>query len=176
MPEAIAGPAVSSVPPFPQTPFTVSYSPTVSNPQTTLPWTKSSPPGPSPSPSTAVQPSYTEDRPNVDRSTRFESHIFFYGTQIMVASRLAYTVGGQPATVTFDGSAPTLVDGVDQLNIQLSPNSIRRTAGLMGAASPGTRESRCRRPGWPAMPEEPAESPVDKSSSLCHCPRSVQNH
>jgi uncharacterized protein (TIGR03437 family) len=33
------------------------------------------------------------------------------------------TVGDQGATVTFDGSAPTLVDGVDQLNIQLSPST-----------------------------------------------------
>jgi uncharacterized protein (TIGR03437 family) len=33
------------------------------------------------------------------------------------------TVGGTPATVTFAGSAPGLVDGVDQLNIQLSPDT-----------------------------------------------------
>ena len=36
---------------------------------------------------------------------------------------ISVTVGGVPATVTFDGSAPALVDGVDQLNIQLSPNT-----------------------------------------------------
>jgi uncharacterized protein (TIGR03437 family) len=36
---------------------------------------------------------------------------------------ISVTVGNQPATVTFDGSAPTFVDGVDQLNIQLSPNT-----------------------------------------------------
>lgn len=33
------------------------------------------------------------------------------------------SVGGQPATVTFAGSAPTLVDGLNQLNIQLSSNT-----------------------------------------------------
>jgi uncharacterized protein (TIGR03437 family) len=33
------------------------------------------------------------------------------------------TVGGVPATVAFSGAAPTLVDGVCQLNIQLSPNT-----------------------------------------------------
>jgi len=33
------------------------------------------------------------------------------------------TVGGTAATVAFDGAAPTLVDGVMQLNIQLSPNT-----------------------------------------------------
>jgi uncharacterized protein (TIGR03437 family) len=36
---------------------------------------------------------------------------------------ISVTVGNQPATVTFDGSAPTFVDGVDQLNIHLSPNT-----------------------------------------------------
>jgi uncharacterized protein (TIGR03437 family) len=36
---------------------------------------------------------------------------------------MSVTVGNQPATVTFDGSAPTYVDGLDQLNIQLSPNT-----------------------------------------------------
>jgi len=36
---------------------------------------------------------------------------------------ITVTVGNQPATVGFDGSAPTFVDGVDQLNIQLSPNT-----------------------------------------------------
>lgn len=33
------------------------------------------------------------------------------------------TVGGVPATVAFDGAAPTFVDGVLQLNIQLSPDT-----------------------------------------------------
>ena len=36
---------------------------------------------------------------------------------------ISVTVGSQPAMVSFDGSAPTLVDGVDQLNIQLSPST-----------------------------------------------------
>jgi uncharacterized protein (TIGR03437 family) len=33
------------------------------------------------------------------------------------------TVGNVPATVTYAGSAPGFVDGVNQLNIQLSPNT-----------------------------------------------------
>lgn len=36
---------------------------------------------------------------------------------------ITVTVGNQPATVTFDGAAPTYVDGVNQLNIQLSPDT-----------------------------------------------------
>lgn len=36
---------------------------------------------------------------------------------------ISVTVGGQPAIVSFGGSAPTLVDGVDQLNIQLAANT-----------------------------------------------------
>ena len=36
---------------------------------------------------------------------------------------ISVTVGDQPATVSLDGSAPTFVDGVDQLNIQLSQNT-----------------------------------------------------
>jgi uncharacterized protein (TIGR03437 family) len=36
---------------------------------------------------------------------------------------ISVTVGKQPATVQFDGAAPTFVDGVDQLNIQISPNT-----------------------------------------------------
>jgi uncharacterized protein (TIGR03437 family) len=36
---------------------------------------------------------------------------------------ISVTVGNQPAIVSFDGSAPTFVDGVDQLNIQLSANT-----------------------------------------------------
>ncbi len=40
-----------------------------------------------------------------------------------LAQPISVTVGNQPATVSFDGSAPTFVDGVDQLNIQLSPNT-----------------------------------------------------
>lgn len=36
---------------------------------------------------------------------------------------ISVTVGNQPAVVEFDGSAPTFVDGVDQLNIQLSQNT-----------------------------------------------------
>jgi uncharacterized protein (TIGR03437 family) len=34
----------------------------------------------------------------------------------------AVTVGGQPATVTFAGAAPYMVDGVGQLNVQLANN------------------------------------------------------
>jgi uncharacterized protein (TIGR03437 family) len=40
-----------------------------------------------------------------------------------LAQNVAVTVGGQPATVAFAGGAPTLVDGVLQLNIQLSNNT-----------------------------------------------------
>jgi len=51
-------------------------------------------------------------------------------------------VGNQPATVTFDGSAPTFVDGVDQLNIQLSPNTPSGAQPVVitvgGVSSPGT--------------------------------------
>jgi uncharacterized protein (TIGR03437 family) len=36
---------------------------------------------------------------------------------------ISVTVGNQPATVSFDGSAPSFADGVDQLNIQLSPST-----------------------------------------------------
>jgi uncharacterized protein (TIGR03437 family) len=36
---------------------------------------------------------------------------------------ISVSVGGQPAAVSFDGSAPGFVDGVDQLNIQLSANT-----------------------------------------------------
>jgi uncharacterized protein (TIGR03437 family) len=57
---------------------------------------------------------------------------------------ISVEVGGPPATVTFDGSAPTLVDGVDQLNIQLSPNTpsgahpIVITIGGVSSPSSGT--------------------------------------
>jgi uncharacterized protein (TIGR03437 family) len=44
---------------------------------------------------------------------------------------ISVTVGNQAVTVTFDGSAPTLVDGVDQLNIQLSPNTPSGTQPLV---------------------------------------------
>ncbi len=36
---------------------------------------------------------------------------------------VSVTVGGRPANVIFDGAAPALVDGVDQLNVQLSPDT-----------------------------------------------------
>jgi uncharacterized protein (TIGR03437 family) len=36
---------------------------------------------------------------------------------------ISVSVGNQPATVLFDGSAPSFVDGVDQLNIRLSPST-----------------------------------------------------
>jgi uncharacterized protein (TIGR03437 family) len=55
---------------------------------------------------------------------------------------ISVTVGNQPATVTFDGAAPTFVDGVDQLNIQLSPNTpsgaqslVITVGGIAGPAS-----------------------------------------
>jgi uncharacterized protein (TIGR03437 family) len=55
---------------------------------------------------------------------------------------ISVTVGNQPATVTFDGSAPTFVDGLDQLNIQLSPNTPSGTQAVVitvgGVSSPST--------------------------------------
>jgi len=55
---------------------------------------------------------------------------------------ISVTVGNQPATVTFDGSAPTFVDGVDQLNIQLSPNTPSGAQAVVitvgGVSSPST--------------------------------------
>jgi uncharacterized protein (TIGR03437 family) len=55
---------------------------------------------------------------------------------------ISVTVGNQPATVTFDGSAPTFVDGVDQLNIQLSPNTPSGAQPVViavgGVSSPST--------------------------------------
>jgi uncharacterized protein (TIGR03437 family) len=51
-------------------------------------------------------------------------------------------VGNQAETVSFDGSAPTLVDGVNQLNIQLSPNTPSGAQPLVitvgGISSPST--------------------------------------
>jgi uncharacterized protein (TIGR03437 family) len=40
-----------------------------------------------------------------------------------LAQTVTATVGGVPAAVTFAGSAPGMVDGVMQLNLQLSPNT-----------------------------------------------------
>lgn len=40
-----------------------------------------------------------------------------------LTSAVSATVGGQPAMVTFDGSAPTFIEALDQLNIQLSPDT-----------------------------------------------------
>ncbi len=55
---------------------------------------------------------------------------------------ISVTVGDQPATVMFDGAAPTFVDGVDQLNIQLSPNTPSGAQPLVitvgGVPSPAT--------------------------------------
>ena len=55
---------------------------------------------------------------------------------------ISVTVGNQPATVTFDGSAPTFVDGLDQLNIQLSPNTPSGAQPVVitvgGVSSPST--------------------------------------
>jgi uncharacterized protein (TIGR03437 family) len=55
---------------------------------------------------------------------------------------ISVTVGNQPATVTFDGSAPAFVDGADQLNIQLSPNTPSGAQAVVitvgGIASPAS--------------------------------------
>ena len=55
---------------------------------------------------------------------------------------ISVTVGNQPATVSFDGSAPTFVDGADQLNVQLSPNTPSGAQAVVitvgGIASPAS--------------------------------------
>ncbi len=55
---------------------------------------------------------------------------------------ISVTVGNQPATVSFAGAAPTLVDGVDQINIQLSPATPSGPQPLVitmnGASSPSS--------------------------------------
>lgn len=52
------------------------------------------------------------------------------------------TVGGQPAAVQFAGSAPTYVDGLDQLNIELANNTPSGTQSVVvtvdGVMSPAT--------------------------------------
>jgi uncharacterized protein (TIGR03437 family) len=45
------------------------------------------------------------------------------GSSLKNLATTTVTVGGIPATVQFSGAAPTFVDGVCQLNIQLSPNT-----------------------------------------------------
>ena len=57
--------------------------------------------------------------------------------------QVSVTVGGQPATVTFAGAAPTIVDGVGQLNIHLADNTPSGSAQVVvitvgGASSPST--------------------------------------
>lgn len=55
---------------------------------------------------------------------------------------VSVTVGGVAATVAFDGAAPTFVDGVGQLNIQLATNTPSGTQPLVvtvgGIISPAT--------------------------------------
>ena len=60
-----------------------------------------------------------------------------------LAQTASVTVGGQPAIVSFDGAAPTFVDGVGQLNIQLSANTPSGPAEPLvitvgGVSSPAT--------------------------------------
>ena len=60
-----------------------------------------------------------------------------------VAQTVSVTVGGQPATVAFAGAAPTLVDGVNQLNIKLSDATPTGSAQpvvltIGGVSSPAT--------------------------------------
>jgi uncharacterized protein (TIGR03437 family) len=59
-----------------------------------------------------------------------------------IVQPISVTVGNQAATVGFDGSAPTFVDGVDQLNIQLSPSTPSGIQPLVitvgGRASPSS--------------------------------------
>ena len=44
---------------------------------------------------------------------------------------ISVTVGGVPAAVEFDGAAPSFVDGVGQLNIQLANNTPSGAQPLM---------------------------------------------
>ena len=60
-----------------------------------------------------------------------------------LAQPITVTVGGQQAVVAFDGSAPTFVDGVGQLNIQLSAatpsgSALRLVINVGGFSSPNT--------------------------------------
>jgi uncharacterized protein (TIGR03437 family) len=60
-----------------------------------------------------------------------------------LTQHVSVTVGGEPAAVAFAGAAPTLVDGVLQLNIQLSGNTPSGNAqplaiSVGGVASPTT--------------------------------------
>jgi uncharacterized protein (TIGR03437 family) len=64
-------------------------------------------------------------------------------TTLKELSNVTATVGGEPATVTFAGAAPGLLDGVCQLNIQLPPdiatgNSLPLVIAVNGIASPAT--------------------------------------
>jgi uncharacterized protein (TIGR03437 family) len=66
------------------------------------------------------------------------------GTQLKyLVQNVSVTVGGQPSAVTYAGSAPGLLDGVDQLNIQLANDTPVGPAeplviNIGGVASPGT--------------------------------------
>ncbi len=59
-----------------------------------------------------------------------------------LTQQVSVTVGNQPATAQFYGAAPTYVDGLNQLNIQLAANTpsgaqpVILTVG--GVASPST--------------------------------------
>jgi uncharacterized protein (TIGR03437 family) len=59
-----------------------------------------------------------------------------------LAQSIGVTVGGQPATVTFDGAAPTFIDGVGQLNIRLADATpsgpTQPLVVVVGGASSGT--------------------------------------
>jgi uncharacterized protein (TIGR03437 family) len=60
-----------------------------------------------------------------------------------LTQNVSVTVGGQPATVAFAGAAPTFVDGLLQLNIQLSNNTPSGNAqplvvNVGGTPSPAT--------------------------------------
>jgi uncharacterized protein (TIGR03437 family) len=60
-----------------------------------------------------------------------------------LAQNIVVTVGNQPATVQFAGAAPTFVDGVNQLNVQLAastPSGPAQTLviAVSGVSSPAT--------------------------------------
>jgi uncharacterized protein (TIGR03437 family) len=59
-----------------------------------------------------------------------------------LAQPILVTVGGTPATVSFDGAAPSFVEGVNQLNIRLAPGTPSGAQPIMitigGISSPST--------------------------------------
>jgi uncharacterized protein (TIGR03437 family) len=59
-----------------------------------------------------------------------------------LTQRVSATIGDQPATVTFAGAAPSLVDGIGQLNIKVEDDTPSGAQPLVitigGVSSPAT--------------------------------------